>query len=73
MVTNATISSLTLNATSCLELSGKTLTVNALTITNKVYNSGIYTAAQLGGVLVTDAVGGGKVIINARGTAAFFR
>ena len=59
--------------TTALELNGKTLTLNALTITNKVYISGTYTAAQLGGVLVTDAVGGGKVIINARGTAAFFR
>ena len=73
MTTNSFISSLTLNATSYLELSGQTLTLNALTITNKVYIAGTYTAAQLGGVLVTDGVGGGKIVLLTRGTAAFFR
>jgi hypothetical protein len=37
LVTNATLGSLTMNANSYLELAGRTLTVKALTIINKVY------------------------------------
>ena len=65
--------SLTMLATTVLELGGNTLTLNALTVTNKVYTAGTYTATQLGGVSFIDAIGGGKVVINARGTGVFFR
>ena len=73
LVTNAVTASLTLNANDSLELGGYTLTVKALTVTNKVYKSGIYTAANIS--LLTDGMGGGKVIVNApvKGTGVFFR
>ena len=73
LVTNVWISSLNLKTNAYLELAGKTLTVQALTITNKVYVSGTYTAAQLASTAVTDGSGSGKVVILARGTGVFFR
>ena len=71
MVTNAYILSLTLNANAYLELAGQTLTVDALTVTNKSFHSGIYTASA--SPLFSDAIGGGKVVVLAHGTTAFFR
>ncbi len=62
VVANATISNLTMNTNSYLDLGGKTLTLQALTITNKVFSEAIYTAAELGG-LVSDSSGGNGLVI----------
>ncbi len=57
LFTNAVIGGLTLSTNAYLELAGFKLTTSLLTITNKAYRAGIYTAAQLGAG-VTDLSGG---------------
>ena len=72
LVTNATIAGLVLNANGSLELAGMTLNVKALTVTNKVYKSGIYTSSDI--TALKDAVGGGKVVVQAaQGTIFMLR
>jgi hypothetical protein len=61
LVANASIDSLTLSTNGYLELSGYTLTVNALTVTNLSYAPGIYTPVQIS--RLTDAVGGGRLVV----------
>ena len=70
--TSVSLSTLTLNTNAFLELAGNTLTLNALTLTNRSYWGGTYTAAQLGSPLVTDGGVGGLIIIHSRGTSVFF-
>ncbi len=62
LTTNSSVASLTLNANGSLELAGWTLTVNALTATNKSYRSGTYTPAEIN--LLTDRLGGGKLVVD---------
>jgi len=71
MTTNTTIASLTLNTGGSLELAGWTLTVKALTVTNRVYKGGVYTPADIN--RLTDGVGGGKVVVQTGGTVVTFR
>ena len=74
VLTNAAIASLTLNANGYLELNGYTLTVKALTVTNKVCKSGAYGPHDTPISVLTDAGSGGKVVVNAgKGTALLFR
>jgi hypothetical protein len=71
MATNAPIWSLTVSSNSYMELAGRTLTTRLLTITNKSYRAGTYTASELG-ALVSDTSGGsGSVVVlgtSGRGT-----
>ncbi|MBM4142462.1 MAG: hypothetical protein FJ225_02545 [Lentisphaerae bacterium] len=74
LTTNCTIASLNLStANSTLELGGWTLTVGALTVTNTVYSTGTYTPSEIS--RLTDAVGGGKVVVTGppAGTMFLFR
>ncbi len=73
LATNTAIVSLTLNTSGVLELNGKTLTVKALTITNKVYASGIYGPLFTLIPALTDSGSGGKVVITPKGTMFCFR
>lgn len=70
LVTNTTIASLNLNTNGFLELNGYTLTVKGLTVTNKVYKSGIYGPHDTPISALTDSGSNGKVIVNVgqRGT-----
>ena len=43
------------------ELAGWTLNVRALTVTNTVYENGVYTPAEIS--LLSDGAGGGKVVV----------
>ena len=71
LLTNLPVKALTLAANTSLELGGHTLTVDALTVTNTSFHSGSYTVND--SPLFTDAIGGGKVVVNAHGTVAFFQ
>jgi hypothetical protein len=76
VVTNATVWSLTMNADSYLELAGYTLTMKALTITNRVFSTGTYTAAQLGGLVSDSSGSSGRVVVTGltpRGTVIMMR
>ena len=73
LLTNAAIASLTLNANGYLELNGYTLTVKALTVTNKVYKSGAYGPHDTPISVLTDADSGGKVLIKPSSTVVYFR
>ena len=73
LVTNVAIASLTLNANGFLELNGYTLTVKALTVTNKVYKSGTYGPLYTQISALTDSGSGGKVIIKPSSTVVYFR
>ena len=61
LLANTRVQSLTMTAGSALELAGKTLRVNALTVTNTNFRPGIYTTNDT--PLFTDSVGGGQVFI----------
>jgi hypothetical protein len=69
LVSNVTIDALTLVTTNAyLELAGHTGTVSTLTITNKSFGGGSYSAADLG-ALVSDSSGGaGRVNVGFCGT-----
>ena len=72
LTTNCAIASLNLSTTNCtLVLNGWTLTTSALTVTNKVYKSGEYTPADIS--LLTDSVGGGKVVVTGAGTVIMIK
>ena len=75
MVTNAVIAGLTVNTSSYLELAGYTLSVKALTVTNKVYKSGIYGPHDTPVSLFSDFGSSGKVIVNTgvSGTTILFK
>ena len=73
LVTNAAIASLTLNANGYLDLRGFTLTVKALTVTNKVYRSGTYGPHDTPITVLTDSGSGGKVIIKPSSTVFYLR
>ena len=75
LVANTNIASLTLNVNGYLELGGYTLTVKALTVTNKVYKSGTYGPHETPISPLTDSGAAGKVIVNAGlgGTTLLFR
>jgi hypothetical protein len=74
LVTNAAIAGLTLNTNGVLELSGYTLTVRSLTVTNKSYRGGTYGPHDTPVSLLTDAGSNGKVVVYvAGGTAYVFR
>ena len=68
LLKDAAILSMRINANSYLELAGHTLTTFYLTITNKIYQPGFYTAAQLGALVLDNSGGTGKVVILAQGT-----
>ena len=63
LLTNAAIWSMTLNPNSNLELAGHTLTTYYLTITNKTYLPAIYTAAELGSLVLDSSGGTGRIIV----------
>jgi len=73
LATNAAIASLTLNANGFLELNGCTLTVKTLTVTNKLYKSGIYGPHDTAISALTDSGSGGKVIVKPSSTVVYFR
>ena len=75
LLTNAAIWSLTLNTNSYLEVAGYTLTTAYLTITNGVCRPGVYTAAELGGLVSDNSGGNGRVIVTGdrRGTCLIVR
>ena len=75
LVASTNIASLTLNSNGFLELNGYTLTVKALTVTNKVYKSGTYGPHGTAIAALTDSGVSGKVIVNTgvNGTGVFFR
>ncbi|MFC1462951.1 hypothetical protein ACFLQU_05020 [Verrucomicrobiota bacterium] len=66
LVTNVAVERLELNTGTTLELAGWTLNVRSMAADGLPVRSGVYTAADMD--RLTDAVGGGKVIVPAQAT-----